>query len=158
MSSEEMSAEPPENRLEKVFRESMEVLNKSLENLNDLCCSETSTPRMPRSNTVAGTVMTSTPASIIQRSVSEVQSGLESSRPHSSSLTTLNSNDTVDSHVTSNSKANLTISTVSDQVRYFRFFYSLLLNLRGWKTADKDAYWFSFEVSLFSPISNENLP
>ena len=35
---------------------------------------------------------------------------------------------------------------------------SLLLNLRGWKTADKDAYWFSFEVSLFSPISNENLP
>ena len=121
MSSEEMSAEPPENHIEKVFRESMEVLNKSLENLNDLCCSETSTPRMPRSNTVAGTVMTSTPASIIQRSVSEVQSGLESSRPHSSSLTTLNSNDTVDSHVTSNSKANLTISTVSDQVRFFRF-------------------------------------
>ena len=35
---------------------------------------------------------------------------------------------------------------------------SILLNLRGWKTADKDAYWFSFEVSLFSPISNENLP
>ena len=119
MSSEEMSAEPPENHPEKVFKESMEVLNKSLENLNDLCCSETSTPRMPRSNTVAGTVMTSTPASIIQRSVSEVQSGLESSRPHSSSLTTLNSNDTVDSHVTSNSKANLTISTVSDQVRFF---------------------------------------
>ena len=36
--------------------------------------------------------------------------------------------------------------------------FSLLLNLGGWKTADKDAYWFSLEVSLFSPISNENLP
>ena len=34
---------------------------------------------------------------------------------------------------------------------------SLLLNLGGWKTADKDAYWFSLEVSLFSTISNENL-
>ena len=35
---------------------------------------------------------------------------------------------------------------------------SHLLNLRWWKTADKDAYWFSFEVSLFSLISNDNLP
>ena len=122
MSSEENSAEAGENHLETVFKESIEVLNKSLENLNDLCCSETSTPRMPRSITVAGPVMTSTPSlstpPLIQRSVSEVQN-LESSRPHSSSLTTLNSNDTVDSHVTTNSKANLTISTVSDQVRFF---------------------------------------
>ena len=123
MSSEENSAEAGENHLETVFKESIEVLNKSLENLNDLCCSETSTPRMPRSITVAGPVMTSTPSlstpPLIQRSVSEVQN-LESSRPHSSSLTTLNSNDTVDSHVTTNSKANLTISTVSDQVRFFQ--------------------------------------
>ena len=35
---------------------------------------------------------------------------------------------------------------------------SYLLNLRECKTADKDAYWFLLAVSLFSPISNENLP
>jgi len=35
---------------------------------------------------------------------------------------------------------------------------SIMLNLRECKTADKDAYWFLLAVSLFSPISNENLP
>ena len=76
-------------------------------------CRETSTPRIQRSTTVTGTAMTSTP--VIARSISYSTSGLQSSRPHSSSLTTLNSNDTVDSHITA--RSNTTISTVSDQVK-----------------------------------------
>ena len=46
------------------------------------------------------------------------------------------------------------------QTPFFNFqtFNSYLLNLRECKTADKDAYWFLLAVSLFSPISNENLP
>ena len=100
-SQEENSAELVEN-----------ILNKPLENLR---CSETSTPRMARSITVAGAVMTSTPTTI-QRSISEEPTSLlQSTRPHSSSLTTLNSDDNVDG--SAHSKANLTISTVSDQVR-----------------------------------------
>ena len=35
---------------------------------------------------------------------------------------------------------------------------SIMRFLGGRKTADKDAYWFLFAVSLFSPISYENLP
>ena len=75
-------------------------------------CRETSTPRIQRSTTVAGGIMTSTPQ--IQRSISCSTQVLKDSRPQSSSLTTLNSDESDASHLTA--KTNLTISTVSDQV------------------------------------------